>query len=86
MIVLCRVISFIALSGVLFISGCATHPHHDHGSGMDTILRQAGEDLMKSKNVLTACLDKNREDINRCQAERSIYEVDGQTYHTLKGH
>lgn len=83
---LSRFVSIITFSGILIISGCATHPHHDHGGGGGAILERAGEDLVSSKNVLTACLDKNREDINRCQAERAIYEVEGQTYHTLKGH
>ncbi|MBL7021587.1 MAG: hypothetical protein ISR86_13755 [Nitrospinaceae bacterium] len=81
--ILRRVFAFIVLSGFLILSGCATHPQHDHGGAM---LQKAGEDLMSSKNVLTACLNKNRKDINRCQSERSIYEVEGQTYHTLKGH
>lgn len=84
--ILRRIFAFIVVSGFLVMSGCATHPHHDHGGGMGALLQKSGEDLMNSKNVLTACLDKNREDINGCRAERSIYEVEGQTYHTLKGH
>ena len=58
---------------------------HSHEVSMNGLFQQAAEDYMSSKNTLKECLKNNQKEAD-CHTERLLYEIDGQAYHTLKGH